>query len=30
MYWCNKGACLVNGAKLAVMNNLHVPTLLVV
>jgi carboxylate/amino acid/amine transporter len=25
MYWWNKGACLVNGATLAVMNNLHVP-----
>ncbi|CRM44610.1 carboxylate/amino acid/amine transporter [Pseudomonas sp. 58 R 3] len=25
MYWWNKGACLVNGGTLAVMNNLHVP-----
>jgi carboxylate/amino acid/amine transporter len=25
MYWWNKGACLVNGVTLAVMNNLHVP-----
>jgi carboxylate/amino acid/amine transporter len=25
MYWWNKGACLVSGATLAVMNNLHVP-----
>ena len=25
LYWWNKGACLVNGATLAVMNNLHVP-----
>jgi len=25
MYWWNKGACLVTGATLAVMNNLHVP-----
>ncbi len=25
MYWWNKGACLVSGGTLAVMNNLHVP-----
>ncbi|NWC73136.1 DMT family transporter [Pseudomonas sp. P7759] len=25
MYWWNKGACLVQGGTLAVMNNLHVP-----
>ena len=25
MYWWNKGACLVTGGTLAVMNNLHVP-----
>lgn len=25
LYWWNKGACLVPGATLAVMNNLHVP-----
>ncbi|MDX9667454.1 carboxylate/amino acid/amine transporter [Pseudomonas sp. P5_152] len=25
LYWWNKGACLVNGGTLAVMNNLHVP-----
>nr|WP_314875995.1 carboxylate/amino acid/amine transporter [uncultured Pseudomonas sp.] len=25
LYWWNKGACLVSGATLAVMNNLHVP-----
>ena len=25
MYWWNKGACLVNGGTLAVVNNLHVP-----
>ncbi|MBV4459751.1 carboxylate/amino acid/amine transporter [Pseudomonas sp. COR58] len=25
IYWWNKGACLVNGGTLAVMNNLHVP-----
>ncbi len=25
MYWWNKGACLVNGGTLAVMNNLHLP-----
>ncbi len=25
MYWWNKGACMVNGGTLAVMNNLHVP-----
>ena len=25
MYWWNKGACLVHGGTLAVMNNLHVP-----
>jgi drug/metabolite transporter (DMT)-like permease len=25
LYWWNKGACLVTGATLAVMNNLHVP-----
>jgi carboxylate/amino acid/amine transporter len=25
MYWWNKGACLVSGSTLAVMNNLHVP-----
>ena len=25
LYWWNKGACLVSGGTLAVMNNLHVP-----
>jgi carboxylate/amino acid/amine transporter len=30
MYWWNKGACLVNGGTLAVMNNLHVPVGLVI
>ena len=25
LYWWNKGACLVNGGTLALMNNLHVP-----
>ena len=25
LYWWNKGACMVNGGTLAVMNNLHVP-----
>ena len=25
LYWWNKGACLVSGATLAVMNNVHVP-----
>ncbi|WP_028694734.1 carboxylate/amino acid/amine transporter [Pseudomonas cremoricolorata] len=29
LYWWNKGACLVPGATLAVMNNLHVPVGLV-
>ena len=30
LYWWNKGACLVNGGTLAVMNNLHVPVGLLV
>ena len=25
LYWWNKGACMVSGATLAVMNNVHVP-----
>ncbi|MFH7495348.1 hypothetical protein RA267_29660, partial [Pseudomonas syringae pv. tagetis] len=30
MYWWNKGACIVNGGTLAVMNNLHVPLRLLI